>query len=85
MKKNILLLFAALLPILVSCEKIIVVEKECEHEQKQELEEVSYTFYIDVKDKRIGQEKGSFKINVSSNHEWEAIVRKPSTDYISAF
>lgn len=56
-----------------------MVEKECEYEQEQI---VNYTFGIDVKNKRIGQEKDSFKINVSSNHEWEAIVRKPSTDYI---
>ena len=81
MKKSILLLFAALLSILTSCERIIVVEKECEHEQEQE-QIVNYKFGIDVNNKRIGQEKGSFKINVCSNHEWEAIVRKPSTDYI---
>lgn len=83
MKKSLLLLFAALLPILISCERVIVVEKECECECEQEQEKIiTYTFGIDVKNKSIGQEKGSFKINVSSNHEWEAIVRKPSTDYI---
>ena len=81
MKKSILLLFAALLSILTSCERVIVVEKECEHEHEQK-QIVNYKFGIDVNNKRIGQEKGSFKINVSSNHEWEAIVRKPSTDYI---
>lgn len=81
MRKSLLLLFATLLSILTSCERFIVVEKECEYEQEQG-QIVNYTFGINIRNKSIGQENGSFKINVNSNHEWEAIVRKPSTDFI---
>lgn len=81
MKRHLFFIFVALL--LVSCEKNIVVEKECEHECEHEQEQIfSYKFNIDTHNQIVGQESGSFKIRVSSNHAWEATIKKPENDYI---
>ena len=50
-----------MLSILASCERIIVVEKECECEYEQE-QIVNYTFGIDVKNKRIDKKMALSKL-----------------------